>query len=150
MNLRAFAYAGLCISILPTLTHPQGGPGREKGGWGPHSAYQRMYNPKTVESFQGTVLAVDTITAEQRGHAGIHLRVNRKKDTIDVHLGPQWYLENQEMMVSAGDSVRIKGSKVTYNDKPAVIAAEVTRGKDVLVLRDEKGFPYWSGWRRRK
>jgi hypothetical protein len=29
-----------------------------------------------------------------------------------------------------------------------LIAMEVTKGEDVLVLRDAKGVPRWSGWRR--
>lgn len=33
--------------------------------------------------------------------------------------------------------------------KPALVAAEVKKGGEVLVLRDANGFPAWGGWRRR-
>lgn len=78
------------------------------------------------------------------------MSLNRGKDTIEVHLGPQWYLENQEVPLAAGDTVRVKGSKVTFNGKPAIIAVEVKKGDATLTLRDAKGYPSWSGWRHRR
>jgi hypothetical protein len=47
------------------------------------------------------------------------------------------------------DQVQVKGSRVTFAGKPAIIAAEVKKGDDVLVLRDENGLPAWSAMRRR-
>ena len=44
---------------------------------------------------------------------------------------------------------RQEGSRVELDKKPALIAVKVTRGDDVLVLRDPDGFPRWAGWRRR-
>jgi hypothetical protein len=38
---------------------------------------------------------------------------------------------------------------VTVSGKPAIIAAEVKKGDDLLRLRDEAGLPAWSAWRRR-
>ena len=68
---------------------------------------------------------------------------------MDVHLGPAWYIENQEMVVTAGDKVEVKGSKVDIGGKPAIIAAELTKGDETMVLRDGAGVPVWAGWRRR-
>jgi hypothetical protein len=39
------------------------------------------------------------------------------------------------------------GSRITYEGKPAIIAAEVKKGDEVLRLRDEKGIPVWAGRR---
>lgn len=44
--------------------------------------------------------------------------------------------------------VEVKGSRITFDGKPVVIAAEVKKGQDVLHFRDENGVPVWSGWRR--
>ena len=49
---------------------------------------------------------------------------------------------------SPKDSVEIKGSRVTFEGKPAIIAAEVKKGGETLTLRDDAGLPVWSGWRR--
>jgi hypothetical protein len=119
------------------------------GGWGTGSQYVRMYDPKTIETITGTVEKVDKITPGKGMSYGIHLKVKTEKETIDVHLGPGWYIENQDIKIVTGDKVDIKGSRVTFHDKPLIIAAEVRKGDDVLQLRDENGFPFWAGWRRR-
>jgi hypothetical protein len=38
---------------------------------------------------------------------------------------------------------------ITFEEEPVLIAREVTRGEEVLKLRVERGYPLWSGWRRR-
>jgi hypothetical protein len=81
--------------------------------------------------------------------AGIHMILNIGKETISVHLGPSWYLENQDVKIEPKDKVEVKGSKITFGGKPAIIAEEVKKGDEVLKLRDDSGFPVWSGWRRR-
>jgi hypothetical protein len=47
------------------------------------------------------------------------------------------------------DTIEVKGSRTTVAGKPAIIAAEVKKGDELLKLRDESGFPVWAGWRRR-
>jgi hypothetical protein len=46
------------------------------------------------------------------------------------------------------DKVEIKGSRVTLQGQPALIAAEVKKGDGVLKLRDDAEVPMWAGWRR--
>jgi hypothetical protein len=80
---------------------------------------------------------------------GVHLSLKSDKETIDVHLGPGWYIENQSITIEPGDKVEILGSRIMFDGKPAIIAAEVKEGDEILQLRDKNGFPAWSGWRRR-
>jgi hypothetical protein len=75
--------------------------------------------------------------------------VRTDQETISVHLGPAWYVQRQDIKIVPGDKVEITGSRITYQGKPAIIAAEVKKGEEILKLRDENGFPAWSGWRRR-
>jgi len=63
-------------------------------------------------------------------------------------LGPQWYLENQDVKIEPTDKVEIKGSRVTMQGQPALIVAEVKKGDEVLKLRDDAGIPLWAGWRK--
>ena len=116
---------------------------------GPGSQYGRMYDPKTIETITGTVEKVDKITLGKGMSYGVHLAVKTEKETIDVHLGPGWYIENQDVKLTPGDKVEIKGSRITFQGKPVIIAAEVKKGEETLKLRDESGFPSWAGWRRR-
>jgi len=119
------------------------------GGWGEGSQYGRMYDPKTIETITGTVEKVDKITPGKGMSYGVHLIVKTEKETIDVHLGPGWYIENQDVKIMPADKVEVKGSRITFQGKPVIIAAEVKKGEETLKLRDENGFPVWAGWRRR-
>ncbi|HXF04928.1 MAG TPA: DNA-binding protein [Blastocatellia bacterium] len=108
-----------------------------------------MYNPQTVETIAGEVISVERITPMRGMSYGVHLLVMTDKETISVHLGPGWYVENQDVKIEPKDKVEVRGSRITFQGKPAIIAAEVRKGDEVLKLRDENGFPVWSGWRRR-
>ena len=133
-------------------SYAQKGPGtmwRGSGGWGQGSTYNKMYDPKAVETVSGEVTNVDRITPAKGMSGGLHMSVKTDKETISVHLGPSWYLENQDVKIEAKDKVEVKGARTTFAGKPAIIAAEVKKGDEVLKLRDDNGFPVWSGWRRR-
>lgn len=108
-----------------------------------------MYNPQTVEMITGEVVSVDRITPIKGMSYGVHILVKTDKETISVHLGPGWYIGNQDIKIARGDKIEVKGSRITFEGKPALIAAEVKKGDEVLTLRDANGVPVWSGWRRR-
>jgi hypothetical protein len=118
-------------------------------GWGPGTAYTRLFNPQSVETITGEVVSVERITPVKGMSYGIHVMIKTDKETISVHLGPAWYIENQDVKITPGDRVEVKGSRITFEGKPALIAGEVKKENQVLMLRDGKGFPLWSGWRRR-
>jgi hypothetical protein len=80
--------------------------------------------------------------------AGVHLMVKTDDTIIPVHLGPVWYMEQQEYTFDEGEKVTITGSRITFNDKPAIIAANVKKGELVLQLRNQNGIPNWRGWRK--
>lgn len=127
----------------------QRGVRRGGGGWGPGTPYARMYNPQTVGTISGVVLSVDQITPMKGMSYGVHLMVKTVKETISVHLGPSWYIDNQDAEIAVNDKIEARGSRITFEGKPTLIAAEVKKGDQVLTLRDANGFPAWSGWRRR-
>lgn len=118
------------------------------GGWGMGSQYQRMYNPATVETISGTVEAVTQIKPMKGMYYGIHIMVKTGKDNLEVHLGPGWYIEGLDTKIEKGDKIEVKGSKVTMSGKTVIIAAEVKKGDNVLVLRDSAGIPAWAGWKK--
>jgi hypothetical protein len=99
-------------------------------------------------SLRHRVESVDKITPMRGMYYGIHLMVKTDKETIAVDLGPGWYIERLDTKIENGDKVEVKGSRVTFAGKPAIIAAEVKKGDNVLTLRDNTDIPAWSGWRR--
>jgi len=119
------------------------------GGWGMGTQYGKVYDPKTAETIAGEVISVGRITPTKGMSYGVHLIVKTDKETVSVHLGPGWYIENQDIKIEAKDKIEVKGSRITFQGKPAIIAAEVKKGDEVLALRNESGVPVWNGWRRR-
>lgn len=127
-------------------------PGRGwsgSGGWGTGAQYQRMFDPATVETVAGEVTSVDQMVPRKGMSSGIHLQLKTETGTFPVHLGPAWFIERLDTKIEKGDKLEIKGSRATFEGKPAIIAAEVTKGDSVLVLRDASGVPAWAGWRKR-
>jgi len=54
-------------------------------------------------------------------------------------------MDKQTVKFAKGDAITVKGSKVTFEGKPALIAVSVTKGATTLVFRDASGVPAWSG-----
>jgi hypothetical protein len=76
-----------------------------------------------------------------------HLLVKTGTDTVDVYLCPKSFLDDMGVSFSKGDEIVLTGSKVKQGDADLILAREVVKGTDTLVLRDEKGNPVWS-WHR--
>lgn len=127
------------------------GPGPKwhgSGGWGMGGPYGRMYDAKAVETISGRIVKIEQITPMRRMSAGIHAIVKTDAGEISVHLGPAWYIERQDVKLEPGDMIEVKGARVSFAGKPAIIASEVKKGEETLRLRDEAGVPAWAGWRR--
>ncbi len=152
-----WGWLGLAVALaVPVAVTAQGsasgpGPGCPdcpgRRGAGPGRA-GRMFDPSTVTTIQGEIADVQRIERGRR-HAGVHLVVAMGSDPIAVHLGPDFYLDGQALKLAKGDRIEVKGSRVTFGGKPAIIAQEVRRDGQVLALRDETGVPLWRGSGRR-
>ena len=93
----ALAAMSVLVGAVSSFAQPrQGMMWRGSGGWGPGSQYNRMYDPKAVGTISGEVTSIDRITPMKGMSGGVHMNVKTDKETVSVHLGPSWYLENQE------------------------------------------------------
>jgi hypothetical protein len=97
-----------------------------------------------VETVCGEVVSVDKITDRGMGY-GLSLSLKMGQETILVYLGPGWFLEKQDLTFAPNDQVEIIGSQITFQGKPAMIAAQVQKGDKSLKLRDPAGLPAWAG-----
>ena len=103
----------------------------------------RLYDPSTETTVKGTVSKVATVTG-RAGCNGIHLSLQSEDKTWDVHVGPAAYSNQKGFPFSIGDQLEVTGSQVQFNGADALIAREITRGGEVLTLRDKQGVPRWS------
>jgi len=77
----------------------------------------------------------------------VHLLVKTGTETVDVYLCPQSFLDDMGVSFGKGDEIAITGSKAKQGEADLILAREVVKGTDTLVLRDEKGNPVWSSHR---
>jgi len=98
----------------------------------------------------GKVSQVLTETLQDKMHPGMAILVDSKeKGRVRVHLGPVWYLERQEFDLDPGQEVQVKGICLEEKGETRLIAAQVTVGDSVLLLRDQEGRPMWEALRKR-
>ena len=112
--------------------------------WG-RGRHGRNYNPDKVETINGKVVRVDTHTSRRGLFEGVHLIVDTGKETVDVHLGPSWYLKERDFDFVPEDKITIVGAKVDLNGEQAIFAHQIQKGDAILLLREENGFPLWRG-----
>lgn len=146
--MKKIMYSGLAFLIMAALVFDtafaQKRPGIKKN----KQMYSRNYDLNSVETIQGVITEVVSKPSKNKTDMeGVHLMVKTGETILPVHLGPVWYMEQQEYSFEKGENITVTGSRITYNNAPALIAARVIKGEMVLMLRDQNGIPYWSGWR---
>jgi hypothetical protein len=57
---------------------------------------------------------VDKITPKKGMSYGVHLILRSHNDTISIHLGPVWYIENQDIRIIPTDKIEVTGSRIDY------------------------------------
>lgn len=105
------------------------------------------FETATVQSFTGSVTAIDRITLHKGGATGVRLTLRVGPETLPVQLGPARYVDAQPVRLAVGDVVTVRGSRVTNNERPAIVAISVTKGDATLSLRDDSGAPLWRAAR---
>ncbi|MGA8185625.1 MAG: DNA-binding protein [Terriglobia bacterium] len=134
--------AGLALFALLVLpfAYAQQGPGPGQRA--------RMYNPANETTVKGTVEEVKTVTG-RRAWSATHLTLKTGDKTFNVHLGPSSFLKEKGFNIAKGDQIEVTGATAEFRGSQALIAREVKKGSETLVLRDAQGIPKWSRGRRR-
>jgi hypothetical protein len=101
------------------------------------------YDLATETKMKGTV---QELKLPEKGSVkdAAHLMVKSGTDTLDVYLCPKSFLEDMGSTLAKGDEVSLTGSKVKQDGTDMILAREVVKGNDTLVLRDDKGKPVWN------
>ena len=146
----AIAFRVMAASLtLASTAVAQGDPRWQgDGGWGRGGAFARLFDPSKVVTVAGKVVKIERISPSRGMSSGIHLTLATGGETLLVHLGPSWFIENQDVQIDAGDALEMTGSRVAIDGAPALLAAKVVKGEKSLTLRDAAGIPVWAGWRR--
>ncbi len=73
-----------------------------------------------------------------------HLLVKAGTDTVDVYLCPRSFLDDMGVNFNKGEEIALTGSSIKQGEVDLILAREVVKGTDTLVLRDAKGNPVWN------
>ncbi len=139
---------GLCLALAgPALAQPGSGQGMgpcpgQGRGMGPDRGRGMMYNPQTVITIQGTV---ENLESKGRRRQQESLIIKTDMGNITVHLGPAWYLNQQQIVLNPGDAVEVTGSKMEMARGTMLVAKEVKVGGKTFQFRDDQGVPLWRG-----
>jgi|SRR5215467_1138442 len=101
------------------------------------------YDVATEAKFKGTI---DDLKLPPKGSEKeiAHLLIKTGNDTLDIYLCPKAFMDDMGVSFAKGDEIAFTGSKVKQGEGEMILAREVVKGNDTLVLRDAKGNPVWS------
>jgi hypothetical protein len=137
---------GLAVVTSGALAESCQGKGKGAGHQGAGMCYHK-YSADQLTQVSGEIVEVERIAHEKGKSHGIHLQLKTGEETLEVHLGPAWFLDHQEGQFEAGDKIEVTGARVKMEGKSAIIAAKIKKDDGELVLRDAEGWPVWSAWR---
>jgi hypothetical protein len=104
------------------------------------------YNVEAESKAKGSIEEIKLPASNPKD--SIHLLVKEGEEVLDVTLCPKSFLDDMGMSFAKGDVVALTISKIKQEGAPDVILArDVARGEDKLILRDDKGAPVWN-WKR--
>jgi hypothetical protein len=131
--MRSSAVAALLLLALPQTSAKVTEPDQEL-----------RYNPATVVDVTGVVEDVREVTSPT-AIRGIHFMLRTENDaSIDVYLGPTWFVKEFVASFGKRSEVEVTGSKVKLGSAAIILAREVRRGVITLYLRDRQGRPFWN------
>jgi hypothetical protein len=100
------------------------------------------YDLATETKMKGTIQELKL--PEKGAKEAARLTLKSGDTTIDVYLCPKSFLDDMGSNLAKGDEVNLTGSKVKQDGADLILAREVSKGPDTLVLRDDKGKPVWD------
>ena len=99
------------------------------------------YDPATEAKFKGTI---EELKMPSKEKDIAYLTIKSGTDTFEIYLCPKSFIDDMGVIFAKGDEIAFTGSKVKQGDTDMVLAREVVKGTDTLVLRDQKGNPVWN------
>ena len=108
-----------------------------RGPRAPANAPHTGLDLAAVQLIQGAVTDVDTA----RGARYPTVVIN----TLQIKLAPGWYLLDNDIEISTGDTVKITAAASADTADTYLYAIDIVKGNAFLKLRDSQGLPLWTG-----
>jgi len=139
-------------SVVPPETSQGQGQGQGQGvtpGQG-QGRNREPVGPEVTHSVLRTVSGVVTVVSFEPGQEPLLVIQTGDGATVEVELGPEWYIEQQGFAVNVGDQLTVLGHYDSAGSKlVAHTITNVTTGTSTF-FRDGTGRPAWAGRGRRQ
>lgn len=100
------------------------------------------YDAQTETKMKATV---DDVKIPSSAKEIVYLVMKTDADaSVEVYVCPKSFLDDMGVTFAKGDQITLTGSRVKQGDADLILAREIVKGTDTLVLRDDKGKPVWS------
>jgi len=131
INIIAIAAAVVVVIVLSSVQS------RREGAPPP-------YNAAAESKVSGVVLETPEFFCPVSEDQGAHLLLRTERGELLVHVAPGRFLRSEGFRFSPNDQVSVVGTMIHYHDRDAMLAREITRGNEVLIVRDRQGAPLWK------
>jgi len=100
------------------------------------------YDAQTETKMRGTV---DDVRLPSSAKEIVYLVLKTDGGpSVEVYVCPKSFLDDMGVAFAKGDQIDLNGSKVKRGDTDLILAREIVKKTDTLVLRDDKGKPVWN------
>jgi hypothetical protein len=107
-------------------------------------ATEESLDPGAVETVRGQVVRVAKIAPGLSRTRSVYLILETDAGhRIGVALGPDEVVEGGTIRINEGDQIEVTGWQIVRG-KPSLMAAEVSKAGEILLLRDRHGVPVWT------
>jgi hypothetical protein len=128
-------FAAALLAMLPLALGAEGAPQRGKPAYDPS-------RETTIEGVVTEKISVPWDGSECWG--GEHLIVKTDAETIEVHVGPTWFLAREGFLVEIGERISVTGSRIRVHGRDVLITRLMRKGGRELKVRTERGQPTWK------
>jgi hypothetical protein len=101
------------------------------------------YNAAAEATISGVVAETREFFCPISEDQEMHLILRNRQDVTLIHVAPSRFLRTQQFHINADDPISVVGTRINYQGQDAMLAREITRGNEVLILRDHQGRPLW-------
>lgn len=143
-----------CLVVSPAAAHDCCGGHHCEDGWccdhhygrsapqsqGSMSPSYATPAPKVIDGKVSEIIYLPGATADG---AMVEIRVSSGAGATLVQLAPVGLLKQGQLLLREGDTVSVTGFAVSGMDGDLLVATEIHKGDEHLVVRDTRGRPAW-------
>jgi hypothetical protein len=119
---------------------------KETGGWEEGSPYNKLYDPKEIDSFKGYVKSISEKIPMPGMTPAVVLLIKEGEDIHVVHVCPAWYRNGKDVGIRKGDKVKVKGCWTEIGNEDIFLASKIKKGDyfEFKVRLTKNGKPFWT------